>query len=355
MPGIDTEKLPAQAGPVAITHKVSVPGTDIPKSHAQSGTDATTSGESVQGTDADKTNELDPGFRSQAIDFVHERQAVVRFVHNINAASADWQKLNADNVGRGNTNEFKIGSFVLLSTQNLPTHAISGFRANKLAPRFIGLFTVTERHGSAYTLELPSDMRLHPTFYVGRLKPYVQPESSIRDDLPRTTRGAPSTSPQVSSPSPGEDELVPTPQHGFMRWSGRLRLRRPSASSVLASAQRSKQPERSQEPLRERGAPEDHGQPGVDHMMSVRHRRQKHNPVRGMIHREVDRIVDHTSPKTNRGRFVFVFVGGNRVSFEIRGYPENGEGVRSPPWTGGVTLRGAVFRGVLSSGTTLGC
>ncbi|OWY95595.1 hypothetical protein PHMEG_00034361 [Phytophthora megakarya] len=36
--------------------------------------------------------------------------------------------------------------------------------SGKLAPRFIGPFTVTERHGSAYTLELPPDMRLHPTF-----------------------------------------------------------------------------------------------------------------------------------------------------------------------------------------------
>ncbi|OWY93393.1 reverse transcriptase, partial [Phytophthora megakarya] len=98
--GTDTEKIHAQAGPEAITPEVSVPGTDIPKSHAQSGTDATTSGESVQGTDADKINELDPGFSSQAMDFVHERQAVVRFVQDAIAASAERQKLNADNNGR---------------------------------------------------------------------------------------------------------------------------------------------------------------------------------------------------------------------------------------------------------------
>ncbi|OWZ01321.1 Pol Polyprotein [Phytophthora megakarya] len=121
-----------------------------------------------------------------------------------------------------------MGSLVLLSTQNLPTHAVSGFGASLLALRFIGPFTVTERHGSAYTLELPSDMRLHPTFYVGRLKPYVQPESSSRDDSPTTTRGASSASPQAASPSLGEAEPVPTPQHGCLRWSERLRPRRPS-------------------------------------------------------------------------------------------------------------------------------
>ncbi|OWZ04058.1 LOW QUALITY PROTEIN: Pol Polyprotein [Phytophthora megakarya] len=107
-----------------------------------------------------------------------------------------------------------MGSLVLLSTQNLPTHAVSGFGANKLAPRFIGPFIVTERHGSAYTLELPSDMRLHPTFYVGRMKPYVQPKLSSRDDSPTTSRGASSASPQAASPSPGEGELVQTPEHG---------------------------------------------------------------------------------------------------------------------------------------------
>ncbi|OWZ07934.1 reverse transcriptase, partial [Phytophthora megakarya] len=160
-PGLFT----ALAGPVANTHEVSVPGADTQKSHAQSGTDATTNGESVQTTDADKTNEPDPGFSSQAMDFVQERQAVVRFVQDAIAASADRQKLNADNVGRGNTTEFKIGPLVLLATQNLPTHAVSGFGASKLAPRFIGPFMVTKRHGNAYRLELPSDMRLHPTFY----------------------------------------------------------------------------------------------------------------------------------------------------------------------------------------------
>ncbi|OWY96205.1 hypothetical protein PHMEG_00033585, partial [Phytophthora megakarya] len=146
MPGIDTEKLHAQAGSVAITHEVSEPGTDTTKSHAQSGADANTSGGSVQGTVADKVNELDPGFSSQAMDFVRQ---------------------------------------------------FSGFGASLLAPRLIGPFTVAERHGNAYTLELPSDTRIHPTFYVGRLKPYVQPESSSRDDSPTTTRSASSASPQA--------------------------------------------------------------------------------------------------------------------------------------------------------------
>ncbi|KAG3158873.1 hypothetical protein PC128_g21416 [Phytophthora cactorum] len=130
---------------------------------------------SVQGTDgaqagpaAEKNAVLNKPFSTQAMDFVQRRQAVIRFVQDAIAASVDRQKLNADNVGRGNTNEFEKGSLVLLATQNLPRHAVSDFGASKLAPRFIGPFTVLEQHGNAYTLGVPSSMRLHPTFYVGQ-------------------------------------------------------------------------------------------------------------------------------------------------------------------------------------------
>ncbi|KAG2871709.1 hypothetical protein PC119_g12752 [Phytophthora cactorum] len=130
---------------------------------------------SVQGTNsaqagpaAGKNAVLNKPFSTQSMDFVQHRQAVIRFVQDAIAASVDRQKLNADNVGSGNTNEFEKGSLVLLATQNLPRHAVSDFGASKLAPRFIGPFTVLEQHGNAYTLGVPSSMRLHPTFYVGQ-------------------------------------------------------------------------------------------------------------------------------------------------------------------------------------------
>ncbi|KAG2878785.1 hypothetical protein PC117_g26882 [Phytophthora cactorum] len=150
---------------------------------------------SVQGTDsaqagpaAKKNAVLNKPFSTQAMDFVQRRQAVIRFVQDAIAASVDRQKLNADNVGRGNKNEFEKGSLVLLATQNLSRHAVSDFGASKLAPRFIGPFTVLERHGNAYTLNIPSSMRLHPTFYVGRLKPYTQHEPPNLDGSQKTTK-----------------------------------------------------------------------------------------------------------------------------------------------------------------------
>ncbi|GMF60225.1 unnamed protein product [Phytophthora fragariaefolia] len=100
---------------------VSTPGVDtlnINNQHTQAGT--------VVNKDA----ELNTEFSSKAVDFVRRRQAVIRFVQDAIAASVDRQKLNADNNGRGNTNKFKIGSLVLLATQNLAKHAVSDFGAS---------------------------------------------------------------------------------------------------------------------------------------------------------------------------------------------------------------------------------
>ncbi|KAG3000865.1 hypothetical protein PC120_g20626 [Phytophthora cactorum] len=161
----------AQAGPAA-KKNTSVQGTDSAQTGSAAGTNVV----------------LNKPFSTQAMDFVQRRQAVIRFVQDAIAASVDRQKLNADRVGRGNTNEFKKGSLVLLAAQNLPRHAVLDFGASKLAPRFIGPFTVPERHGNAYTLNIPSSMRIHPIFYVGRLKPYTQHEPSNLDGSQRTTK-----------------------------------------------------------------------------------------------------------------------------------------------------------------------
>ncbi|GMF60166.1 unnamed protein product [Phytophthora fragariaefolia] len=138
-----------------------------------------------------KDAELNNGFSSTAMDFVQRRQAVIRFVQDAIAAAVDHQKLNADNKGIGNSNEFKVGSLVLLATQHLAKHALSDFGASLLAPRFIGPFTVLAKHGNAYTLDIPSSMRLHPTFYVGQLKPYAQHESPRLGDSAPTPARAP--------------------------------------------------------------------------------------------------------------------------------------------------------------------
>ncbi|GMF25383.1 unnamed protein product [Phytophthora fragariaefolia] len=142
-----------------------------------------------------KDAELNTESSSTAMDFVQHRQAVIRFVQDAIAASYDRQKMIADSNGRGNSNGFKVGSLVLLATQNLAKH--TDFGASKLAPRFTGPFTVLMKHGNAYTLDIPSSMRLHPTVYVGQLKPYTQHESpSLGDSAPTRVRKNPNLDPR---------------------------------------------------------------------------------------------------------------------------------------------------------------
>lgn len=109
---------------------------------------------------------------ASVVDFTQQREAVLRFVQDAIASAADRQKANTDKNGRVNDLSFNLGEQVMLSTDNLPEHAVSVEGSSKLLPKFIGPFRIVKRNGEAYTLDLPSVMRTHPTFYVGRLRPY---------------------------------------------------------------------------------------------------------------------------------------------------------------------------------------
>jgi len=113
-----------------------------------------------------------------AIDFVLHRQTVIRFVRDALAHAVDIQKGNADARGRKNMEKFSVGDLVLLSTDNLKDNVISNLGSHKLLPKYIGPYKVTKCNGHAYTLNMPTSMRLHPTFYVGRLKRYHRFSSS---------------------------------------------------------------------------------------------------------------------------------------------------------------------------------
>ncbi|KAE9203088.1 hypothetical protein PF005_g14336 [Phytophthora fragariae] len=106
-------------------------------------------------------------------EFLLHRQAVTRFVRDALQADVDRQKASADRRGRKNMSFFRRGERVLLSTDGIQGTAVTNLGANKLAPRYIGPFKILKVIGDAYTLDIPTAMRLHPTFYVGRLKPYV--------------------------------------------------------------------------------------------------------------------------------------------------------------------------------------
>jgi hypothetical protein len=140
-------------------------------------------------------------------EFVLKRQAIVRYVRDALARAVDRQKEQADKFGRKRTDSYAVGSLVLLSTANLPPESVSNLGSNKLLPRYIGPFRVVHRRGDAYTLDIPSVMKLHPTFYIGRIKPY-HPDDPGHLDHPNT-----GTRPLASPQTEAAPDLPPPPDH----------------------------------------------------------------------------------------------------------------------------------------------
>lgn len=139
-------------------------------------------------------------------EFVCARQTIVRFVRDALQAAVDQQKAQADKRGRKNTASYAVGEKVLLSTDGIDPGAVTNLGANKLAPRFIGPFEVLNKRGEAYTLSIPRHMRLHPTFYVGRLKRYrsteIPPDPTRRRIARRHWTGRVCWKPRATSRTP---------------------------------------------------------------------------------------------------------------------------------------------------------
>jgi hypothetical protein len=78
---------------------------------------------------------------------------------------------------------------VLLSTHNLRERMVG---APKLLERFIGPYPVKRVVSStAYELDLPKSMRLHPVFHVHLLRPYVDSSATFPERVPYHARPAP--------------------------------------------------------------------------------------------------------------------------------------------------------------------
>ena len=70
--------------------------------------------------------------------------------------------------------EFQVGDEVLLSTRTLPVKVATG-GSKYLGPLYCGPFKILVKYTSAYHLELPQHMQIHPVFDVSQLKLYKKP------------------------------------------------------------------------------------------------------------------------------------------------------------------------------------
>ena len=75
--------------------------------------------------------------------------------------------------------EFQVGDEVLLATKTLLVVVATG-GSSKLGPLYCGPFEVVEKYRTAYKLNLPPQMKMHPVFHVSQLKLYRRPTDVAR-------------------------------------------------------------------------------------------------------------------------------------------------------------------------------
>ena len=75
--------------------------------------------------------------------------------------------------------EFQVGDEVLLATKTFPVVVAAG-GSSKLGPLYCGPFEVVEKYRTAYKLNLPPHMKMHPVFHVSQLKLHRRPTDAAR-------------------------------------------------------------------------------------------------------------------------------------------------------------------------------
>ena len=79
---------------------------------------------------------------------------------------------------------FQVGEQVLLKLQPYAQHSVVNRPFPKLAFKFFGPYTITERLGSAaYRLDLPEDSKVHNVFHVSQLKAFTPDHTPVFSDV----------------------------------------------------------------------------------------------------------------------------------------------------------------------------
>ena len=116
-----------------------------------------------------------------ANDFVTHMSNVLRDVQDHLRLAQERQAHYANQHRSDRT--FAVGDRVLLDLRFMNLTGTTR-ATHKFLPRHQGPYTVLARCGSAaYKLDLPASWKVHPVFYVGLLKPYVDPRSTFPDRI----------------------------------------------------------------------------------------------------------------------------------------------------------------------------
>lgn len=107
-------------------------------------------------------------------------------LHEIQEECLHQLKVVRENMGRYHdarrqtAPQFAVGSLVLLDGRNIKTRR----PAKKLEPKYYGPYTIKRKVSpTAYELNLPPRMRIHPVFHVGLLEPYRSNNIPGREEI----------------------------------------------------------------------------------------------------------------------------------------------------------------------------
>lgn len=90
--------------------------------------------------------------------------------------------------------KFKVGDKVLLSTQHINSPIDKNRPTKKLAPKYIGPYKiVTAISTTAYKLDLPENLKIHPVFHISLLKHYQETSENFSRPTPPPTIIIPET------------------------------------------------------------------------------------------------------------------------------------------------------------------
>lgn len=134
-------------------------------------------------TQASRSNETD----NPAAEDSYKNIAISLMVAKDNLEKAIQRQSRYANQHRKDV-KFRENDWVLLSTANLQTFG----RTRKLTPKYAGPYRIKQIiSDTAYKLELPADMGIHPVFHVSKLKKYKdgydqfpEREVELKDHLP---------------------------------------------------------------------------------------------------------------------------------------------------------------------------
>ncbi|KAG2773140.1 hypothetical protein PC129_g19480 [Phytophthora cactorum] len=165
----------------------------------------------------------------------------------------------------------------------------------------------------AYTLDIPSSLRIHPTFYVGRLKRYHPAEIPDLSLQPGHTTGVqhgepgePSTHPPQTPVHAGELHAVPHRKHSSPTHACAKTAHDLTAEATPSSAPRTKRDPPPAQPQAERSAHDSPQSPRRDEQLGrTQYHREGPPPIvdsAGETLRIVDKIVEHRDPVSTRAR-----------------------------------------------------